>query len=72
MSTAISVRLPDDLAAQLDGVADETDRSRSYIVQQAVESFLQERADLQIALDRLHDAGDPTISKSAMRKKLGL
>ncbi len=72
MSTAISVRLPDELAKQLDGIAGETERSRSYVVQKAVESFLQERADLQIALDRLHDPSDPVISKKEMRKKLGL
>jgi RHH-type rel operon transcriptional repressor/antitoxin RelB len=37
MSTAISVRLPDELAKQLDGIAGETDRPRSYIIQKALE-----------------------------------
>jgi RHH-type transcriptional regulator, rel operon repressor / antitoxin RelB len=72
MSTAISVRLPDHLAKQLNGIADEIDRPRSYIIQKALESYLQEQADLQIALDRLHDPTDPLISGKEMRKKLGL
>jgi RHH-type rel operon transcriptional repressor/antitoxin RelB len=72
MSTAISVRLPDDLARQLEGIAGETDRSKSYIIQKAVESYLQDRADFQVALDRLHDAGDAQISAKQMRRRLGL
>ena len=72
MSTAISVRLPDDLAKQLDGIADETDRPRSYVIQKALESYLEDYADLQIALDRLHDRSDPAISGKELRKKLGL
>jgi RHH-type rel operon transcriptional repressor/antitoxin RelB len=72
MSTAISVRLPDALAKQLDGIAGETDRPRSYIIQKALESYLEDYADLQIALDRLHDQSDPAISGKELRKKLGL
>jgi RHH-type transcriptional regulator, rel operon repressor / antitoxin RelB len=72
MSTAISVRLPDDLARQLEVIAGETDRSKSYIVQEAVKAYLQDRADLQVALDRLHDAGDAKISAKQMRRRLGL
>jgi RHH-type transcriptional regulator, rel operon repressor / antitoxin RelB len=72
VTTAISVRLPAELAERLDGIARETERSRSYILQKAVESYLEEYADLQIALDRLHDATDPVISGKELRKKLGL
>ena len=72
MSTAISVRLPDDLAEQLDGIAGETERPRSYIIQKALESYLEDYADLQIALDRLRDRSDPTVSGKELRKKLGL
>lgn len=72
MSTAISVRLPDDLARRLDGMADETDRPRSYIIQKALESYLADYADLQVALDRLHDQTDPIVTGKELRKKLGL
>ena len=72
MSTAISVRLPKDLADQLDGIAKETDRPRSFIIQKALESYIEDFADLQIALDRLRDKGDAIISGKEMRKSLGL
>ena len=67
MNTAISVRLPKQLAERLDGVAKETERSRSYIIQKALESYIEDYADLQIALDRLHDRTDPVISGKELR-----
>jgi len=72
MSTAISVRLPKDLAKRLDGVAKETERPRSFIIQKALESYIEDFADLQIALDRLHDHSDPVISGKELRKSLGI
>jgi len=71
MSKPISIRIPDELASELDSVARETDRPRSYIVQKALESYIEDYADLQIALDRLHDGTDETISGKELRKKLG-
>ena len=72
MSTAISVRLPKNLANQLDGIAKETERPRSFIIQKALEFYIEDFADLQIALDRLHDKSDEVISAKEMRKSLGL
>ena len=72
MNTAISVRLPKNLASQLDSIAKETERPRSFIIQKALESYIEDYADLQIALDRLHDTGDEVISVKEMRKSLGL
>jgi RHH-type rel operon transcriptional repressor/antitoxin RelB len=72
MRTAISVRLPKTLANQLDSIARETERPRSYIIQKALESYIEDYADLQVALDRLHDKTDPVISGKELRKSLGL
>lgn len=72
MNTAISVRLPKDLAEQLDTIAKETDRPRSYIIQKALQSYIEDFSDLQIALDRLHDKTDTIISSSELRKSVGL
>ena len=72
MSTAISVRLPDNLAKDLGRVAKETERSRSFVVQKAVESYLEDVADLQVAIDRLRDKSDAVVSAKDMRKSLGL
>ena len=72
MSTAISIRIPDELAAKLAEIAKETERPKSFHIQKAIESYLSELADLQVALDRLHDTTDPVISLKDMRKDLGL
>ena len=72
MSTAISVRLPDIVARKLGRVAKETERSRSFVVTKAVEIYLDDFADLQVALDRLHDTSDPVLSSQDMRASLGL
>ena len=72
MTTPISVRLPEAIAEQLDNIARETERPRSYIVQKALESYIEDYADLQVALDRLHDRTDPVVSGRELRKSLGL
>ena len=70
MSKSLSVRIPDKLAKKLDSVAKESERSRSFLIQKALESFLEEQADLQIALDRLHDTTDEVISLEDMKEEL--
>jgi len=72
MSVALSVRLPDNLAKELNNVALTTERSKSFLVQKAIESYLHDQADLQIGLDRLRDPTDPVISMDEMRKEIGL
>lgn len=72
MSTALSVRLPDSLAKELEHIADETDRPRSFHIQKALESYIEDFADVQIALDRLRDHKDRVVSSRDMRKSLGL
>ena len=72
MSTAISVRISDELASRLSELAKETERPKSFHIQKALESYLAEIADLQVAYDRLHDTTDPVISIEDMRKELEL
>ena len=72
MSTAISVRLPEFLAQELSEVAKDTDRSKSYLIQKAIEAYLNDLADLQVSMDRLHDTTDAVISLEDMRANLGL
>ncbi|TFH33394.1 MAG: ribbon-helix-helix domain-containing protein [Deltaproteobacteria bacterium] len=72
MSVAISIRLPDELAEHLKGIAEETDRPRSYIIQKAIEIYLEDYSDLQVALDRLRDKTDAVVTGKELRKSLGL
>jgi len=70
--TTISVRVTDAMAGELENVAKEAERPKSFIIQKAIEAYLADYADLQIALDRLRDTSDAVVSSKAMRKSLGL
>ena len=68
----ISVRVTDALAGELENVAKEAERPKSFIIQKAIEAYLADYADLQIALDRLRDTSDAVVSSKNMREALGL
>ena len=70
MSKKLSVRITDELSLKLSEITKETERSKSFHVQKALEAYLSEIADLQVAYDRLHDTTDPVISIDDMRKDL--
>jgi RHH-type transcriptional regulator, rel operon repressor / antitoxin RelB len=72
MSTALSVRIPDILAEELNDISLNTERSKSFLVQKALESYLHDQADLQVGLDRLRDTSDSIISMDEMRTEIGL
>ncbi len=72
MSTALSVRVPDELASRLSEIAIETERPKSFHIQKAIEAYLDELADLHVAYDRLHDTTDSVISISDIREDLEL
>lgn len=71
MPVSISVRLPEDTAKALDELAGATERPRTYLILKALEAYLAEYADYQVALDRLRDKDDPVISSAELRKRLG-
>jgi RHH-type transcriptional regulator, rel operon repressor / antitoxin RelB len=72
MSVAVSIRIPEQLAKRLDNIAEETERPRSFVIQKALEAYLEDYADLQVAIDRLRDNADTIITSDEMRKSLGL
>jgi RHH-type rel operon transcriptional repressor/antitoxin RelB len=71
MSSSLSVRIPDRTARALEKLARETDRPKTYFIEKALESYLAEHADYQIALDRLRDKDDPVISSAELKKRIG-
>lgn len=72
MSKAISIRMPDTLASRLSEISRETERPKSFHIQKALETYLDEIADLQVGYDRLRDTTDSIISMNEMRKELDL
>ncbi len=72
MVKPLSVRLPEEIMHALDRVASEVERPRSYLIRKAVEVYLDEYVEYQVALDRLKDKDDKVISGKELRKRLGL
>lgn len=72
MSNTMSLRLPNRLAQELGKLATTLERPKSYLVRKAVETYLAEYADYQLALSRLRDEDDAAISGAELRKRLGL
>lgn len=71
MSSSVSVRLKDRTARALDRLSKQTDRPRTYFIEKALESYLEEYADYQVALDRLRNKDDPVISSAELKKRIG-
>ncbi len=72
MSTSISIRTPNKLVQKPSNVSRETERPRSFIIQKALESYIEDYANLQVALDRLHDKTDSIITNKELKKSLDL
>jgi RHH-type rel operon transcriptional repressor/antitoxin RelB len=72
MSVSISVRLPEEIARALEDVAKSTERPKTFLIRKALESYLAEYADYQIALERLRNKDDAVISGTELRKRLGI
>ena len=70
MAISVSLRLSEEIVDQLNDIANSIDRSKSFLIKKAIEQYLEEFADYQIALDRLNDKNDEIISSKEMRKLL--
>lgn len=68
----ISARIKDSIVKQLTEVAEETERTMSFHIEKALQLYLSEYADLQIALDRLNDPTDRIITFEEMEEQVGL
>ncbi len=70
MSHVISTRLQDDLFESLEQIAETRQRKFSEIVQEALQHYVEERADYHIALDRLNNHTDLLIDEDELKKRL--
>jgi len=67
----IAIRLSKDESKVLNSVARLTERTKTYILKEALHNYLRNYIDYQIALDRLNDRSDEIISTKEMRKLIG-
>lgn len=70
MAKAISVRLSERDLKSIEKLAKQNERSRSYIIQKAVETYVAEEGDYRLALSRLRDEKDEVISSRELRRRL--
>jgi len=68
----LTLRVDDQLDRKLRQLAKETERPKSYFIKKALELYLQEYDDYQIALSRRADKDDEILSMAQMRKALGI
>ena len=71
MSHSVSVRLPEELVTAVERLARITERPKTYLIKKAIEAYLHEYADYQIALDRLRDKDDAILTSAELKKNLG-
>ena len=69
---AISITLDKLLIQQIDHLATDTDRPRSWFIERAISSYLEDLTDAEIALQRLHDDQDTILSSEDIKKKLNV
>ncbi|MBA7465780.1 hypothetical protein ES707_00952 [subsurface metagenome] len=67
----VAIRLSKDESKALNTVVRLTERTKTYILREALHNYLKEYADYQIALDRLNDKSDEIVSTKEMRKLIG-
>jgi len=67
-----SVRLPDPIAERLEALAKTTRRSKSSFIVEALELYLEEREDLEVALARFRDPLAKWVDQDEVRRELDL
>ena len=67
----LAVRLPAELAAELEALARETGRSKGYYPRRAIIEFLEDRADYPRAIATL-EKGEPRLTLEEAKRALGL
>ena len=66
----ITARLPDELVAALDNAAAELRRTRAEVVRQAIEYYLEDFEDLNLALQTLRDPADAVLDWETVKNEL--
>lgn len=63
----ITARLPDALLDSLDNAATQLRRTRTEVVRQAIEYYLEDFEDINQAIQVLRDPADPVLDWEATR-----
>jgi len=66
----ITARLPDELVLSLDKAATALNRTRAQVVRQAIEYYLEDFDDLNLALQALRDPADAVLDWDVVKHEL--
>lgn len=66
----ITARLPDELVASIDSAAAQLRRTRAEVVRQAIEYYLEDFEDLNLALQALRDPADVVLDWESVKHEL--
>ncbi len=66
----ISVRLPNELVATLDEAAAKLHRTRTDVIRQAVEYYLDDFEDISRAVEATRDPADPILDWETVKHEL--
>lgn len=72
MTILKAFRIEESLAKKLAQLAEETQRTEKYFVQEALEHYFSEYEDCRIGKERFHDPKSKVITSKEMRKRLGV
>lgn len=67
----LSVRLTPEQETALEQLAEQTGRSKSYYVKQALDEFLEDRADYLVALAAI-ERDERRLTAAEVRRELGI
>lgn len=70
MKKIISVSLDEEIIGKIDKISKVSERTKSWIVKKAVENYLDEIEDAEIAFNRLADAEATYFSEKELKIKL--
>lgn len=65
----VSITLDEDLLKQIEALARETERNRSWLIRQAIQVYLEELEDLKLAKERLQE---DRLTPAKLRKAIGV
>ncbi len=72
MKKIISVSLDEEIINRIDKASIVSERTKSWIVKKAVENYLDEVEDVEIAYNRINDVESSYLSEKELKKILSL
>jgi len=67
-----TVRLPEEIARRLEKLAKSTKRSKSSFIVEALQTYLDERDDLETALARVREPQAEYVDHDEVKRALGI